>query len=345
MLRSGCMRLEVDNIELAAGAFKLGPLSLNAANGEYLVILGPTGAGKTLTLEAIAGLRPLTAGKIAIDGRDLSGAAPEDRHVGFLYQDSLLFPHLSVRRNVAYGARRTPRNQRGATVERLAASLGIAPILDRMPGGLSGGERQRVALARALAANPSLMLLDEPMAALDPNSRYALRQTLLELHRELGTTTIHVTHSFSEARELADRIAILIDGHVIQSGTPQEVFSKPDSIEIARFLRSATPAAEPANLNSGSAVIIVRRLSIQAANGNPGAEEPKIIAANAMIAKGARDSIDLVPARVLSARSEDGRIQLRLAAGLDLETAIDSATGSADALSPGTCVWLKIAGD
>ena len=142
-----------------------------------------------------------------MDSREVTASAPESRQIGFLYQDSLLFPHLSVRANLAYGAHRIARAERAAASARLARMLEIEPLMDRMPRGLSGGERQRVAIARALATNPVLLLLDEPMAALDPNSRYSLRERLRAAHRELGTTTIHVTHNFSEALALGDRIA------------------------------------------------------------------------------------------------------------------------------------------
>ncbi len=235
---------------VAAGSFRLGPLSLAVGDGEYLIVLGPTGAGKTLTLEAVAGLRPLSGGRLTMDEREVTAAAPEARRVGYLFQDSLLFPHLSVRGNIAYGmhrgraAGRLTKTARAHAIEAIADQAGIRGLLERMPRGLSGGERQRVALARALATAPRLLLLDEPMAALDPNSRHELRATLHEVHRKLGTTTIHVTHNFSEALALGDRVAILIEGRILQAGPSREVFSRPSSPVIAGFLRSATGPAE-----------------------------------------------------------------------------------------------------
>ncbi len=149
------MKLELCDITLAAGSFTLGPLSLAAGDGEYLIVLGPTGAGKTLTLETIAGLRRPLRGRITMDAADITHAPSEVRQVGYLFQESLLFPHLSVRGNIAYGARRS-HGARSGIVEAMARAVGVESLLKRTPRGLSGGERQRVALARALATNPKL---------------------------------------------------------------------------------------------------------------------------------------------------------------------------------------------
>ncbi len=347
------MRLEVENIELTAGAFRLGPLSLEVSDGEYLVVLGPTGAGKTLTLEAVAGLRKLAAGRVVMDGRDVTRAAPEERQVGFLYQDSLLFPHLSVRDNLAYGAHRVARKDRAATIARLATILGIEGLLPRMPRNLSGGERQRVALGRALAANPKMLLLDEPMAALDPNSRNALRRTILELHRELGTTTIHVTHSFSEAIALGDRIAILMAGKVIQTGAPREVFAKPDSAQIARFLRSATPVTESSEPPASAPTILIRGLSIRMNQtgwrtnkaGDSTPEGAEIVATRAAVEITNPGAIDLVAGRVVAVHASNGEVRIRLNAGLEVAATIRADAELAATIVEGAGVWVSITGD
>ncbi|HVA82236.1 MAG TPA: ATP-binding cassette domain-containing protein [Candidatus Binataceae bacterium] len=340
------MRLRVEDLELSAGAFRLGPLSLEAGDGEYLIVLGPTGAGKTLTLEAIAGLRRPSAGRILMDSRDITASAPESRRIGFLHQESLLFPHLSVRANLEYGAHRIARAERTATIARLAAMLEIEALLDRMPRGLSGGERQRVALARALATDPMLLLLDEPMAALDPNSRHALRERLRAMHRELGTTTIHVTHSFSEALALGDRVAILIDGAVMQSGAPREVFSKPASAIISRFLKTAsiTLEANPPDPAEIRLELCVRGLALVA--------EPDGAGSAALIAEGAelRDAgaappgPDAIAARVIAieAESDGGALALTLAAGLELRARVAAPGAGAQALFEGASVWVRI---
>jgi molybdate transport system ATP-binding protein len=334
------MRLQLDAIELRAGAFRLGPLSLETCDGEYLVMLGPTGAGKTLTLEAIAGIRAVGAGRILMDGRDVTRAAPEQRHIGFLYQDSLLFPHLSVADNVAYGAHRLARSERAKTIARLARLLEIEPLLARGTRGLSGGERQRVALARALASNPVLLLLDEPLAALDPNSREALQRTLLALHRELGTTTVHVTHSFAEALALGDRVAVLMAGRVHQTGPPHEVFSSPASAEIARFLRAATAAYDAREIAPDAPAIALGALALRAGNGT-GA--PQFIADHASIEPGGESAqTDALPGRVLAVEAADARMRIRLAVGVEIEATIPSAGGARQSLSAGTAVWVRL---
>jgi molybdate transport system ATP-binding protein len=339
------MRLVVEQIELRAGAFRLGPLSLAAGDGEYLIVLGPTGAGKTLTLEAIAGLRAPSAGRIVMDGRDVTRSAPETRRIGFLYQDSLLFPHLSVRHNLAYGAHRLPRPERAATIARIARMLELEPLLERMPGGLSGGERQRAALGRALATNPALLLLDEPMAALDPNSRYALRRTLRALHRELGTTAIHVTHNFPEALALGDRIAILIEGRILQIGAPGEVFAHPGSAEIARFLRTASLSADGGEAlpGEGALTIYPRGLALRAEPGDGGAL-PLLVADEAEVGSGpaAGSGDDALAARVVAIEGDGGAIRLRLSVGLELRASLRAGAPGAEALAEGAGVWIKL---
>jgi ABC-type sugar transport system ATPase subunit len=334
------MRLQLDAIELQAGTFRLGPLSLETSDGEYLVMLGPTGAGKTLTLEAIAGIRAVGAGRILMDGRDATSAAPEERHIGFLYQDSLLFPHLSVADNVAYGAHRLPRSQRAPTVARLARMLGIDELLGRGTRGLSGGERQRVALARALASNPVLLLLDEPLAALDPNSREALQQTLLALHRELGTTTIHVTHSFAEALALGDRVAVVMAGRVHQAGRPHEVFSAPASDEVARFLRAATAAYDAREMSADAPTIALGALTLWARDGT-GA--PQFVAdAAAVEAGGDTDRAHAITGRILAVEQAGSRVRIRLGVGVEVEAAVTSTGAAPPSLRAGADVWVRL---
>ena len=341
------MRLALEEITVQAGSFRLGPLTLSVAEGEYLVVLGPSGAGKTMTLETIAGLRAVQGGHILIDGRDIAHSAPESRRIGFLFQDSLLFPHLNVVRNIAYGTGRLPRAQREAAVARMARAAGVEPLLERMPLGLSGGERQRVALARALATNPAVMLLDEPMAALDPNSRHELRTTLLELHRELGTTTIHVTHNFSEALALGDRVAILIDGTILQAGPTAEVFSGPASPVIAGFLRSATRAAEhePADPERNAPTICPRALRLGlSGNGNHGAV-PELRADGATLsatAPGSDSAREDIAGRIVAVERQGQALRLTLNVGLHLDATVALSEPGADSLVEGAAVWVRL---
>jgi ABC-type sugar transport system ATPase subunit len=339
------MQLVLDNLRVRAGTFALGPLTLAVNRGEYLAVLGPTGAGKTVTLETIAGLRMPEHGHILMDGRDINGMPAETRRIGFLYQDGLLFPHLNVRRNLAYGTYRMTRDARTSELERLARLLHIEALLERMPAGLSGGERQRVALGRALAASPVLLLLDEPMAALDPNTRHALRNNLLELHRELRTTTIHVTHNFSEAIALGDRVAIMIDGKILQVGPPQEVFGQPNSTVVAHFLKSATIAAgyEPPDPDREALTICPDAFTFAVAQPLPGAP-PRLEAALARIARGGPgDGEEAVAGRVVAVEAQGaGMVAVTVRLGIDLRVKMAADPTGADALVAGQSVWVRL---
>jgi ABC-type sulfate/molybdate transport systems ATPase subunit len=215
-----------------------------------------------------------------------------------------------------------------------------------MPGGLSGGERQRVALGRALATSPELLLLDEPMAALDPNTRHALRQTLLELHRELGTTTIHVTHNFSEALALGDRVAILVDGMLLQTGAPQQVFSSPVSAVAAHFLRSATQAAghEPPDPDLSALTICARDLALLAPVDG---DNPALAAGTTTLTQGASaDAHESVPGRVIAVEN-DGKCNLRFIVnlGVELRATVAANDPRASAIVAGASVWVRLPRD
>ncbi len=238
MRRALGSRLEIRGLSVDLGEFHLRGIDLSIASGEYFVILGPTGGGKTVLLETIAGLHRPRAGRILLDGEDITAAPPERRGMGFVYQDYALFPHLSVRENIAFGLRLRGLS-RPAVAERLAEVgdlLAIGHLFHRPPSSLSGGEQQRVALARALVVEPRLLLLDEPLSALDPETRERLQRELGRLRRELGLTVVHVTHDFEEAVALGDRLAVMHAGRVVQVGPPEEVFRRPATEFVARFV-------------------------------------------------------------------------------------------------------------
>jgi molybdopterin-binding protein len=222
--------IDVRGVRARLGTFELHDVSFAVPSGEYGVVIGPAGSGKTTLLETIAGILPLRAGMITLDGQDTRGRPPEARKVGFVYQHGYLFPHLNVDENIAYGAA-TPDIARET-----AARIGADALFGRSVRGLSGGERQLVAIARALAARPSILLLDEPFSALDPRRRVRVRREVRSLHQELNVTVLQVTHDFTEAGLLGD-VAILLDsGRVLQSGPPERVFREPASPYIAEFL-------------------------------------------------------------------------------------------------------------
>jgi len=232
--------IKVSNLTVKLGDFSLREVNLDMDSGEYFIILGPTGAGKTVLVETIAGLHPVVKGTVSVDGRDITNLQPERRGLGIVYQDHVLFPHLSVWENVAFGlksARRPVRDIR-PKVEKMAQLVNIDHLLQRKPRGLSGGERQRVSLARALATEPKVLLLDEPLSALDPEAREKMQQQLADIHRRVNVTIIHVTHDFEEALSLGKRVAVLNKGQVVQVGTPDDIMRRPNSEFVASFALS-----------------------------------------------------------------------------------------------------------
>ncbi len=227
--------LAIRGVTTRAGSFALGPLDLAVEGNRVLAVLGPSGAGKTMLLETIAGFRAAAAGSIRLAGRELGELPPEERAIGFVFQDAALFPHLSVRDNVGFALR--ARGERNAErVASLLARFEITHLATRAPRSLSGGERQRVALARALAAQPQLLLLDEPLSALDRPTREELRGVLQGLLHSLGIPAIHVTHDRDEALAVADRVAVIVAGQVRQLASPHEIVANPADEFCARLL-------------------------------------------------------------------------------------------------------------
>lgn len=264
--------IRIEQLDFSIGSFALRDVSLHVRPGEYFVLLGPSGSGKTLLLECLCGLNRVDGGNIRIDGQDLTHAEPRNRAVGYLPQDYALFPDRSVLQNVRYGLRtdlqsyaelplrlasetvrrcarlvkpgRTAEGQPNGSatmsteVGRLLDLVGVRHLAKRLPGRLSGGEKQRVALARALAVRPKVLLLDEPVSALDEQTRDRLCPELKLLQRETQTTTIHVCHNFAEMMAVADRVGVIRQGRICQVGTPQEVLERPATREVARFVQA-----------------------------------------------------------------------------------------------------------
>lgn len=218
--------------------FALTGINLEVGQGEYVVLLGPTGAGKTLLLETITGFHKLDRGKILFDGHDVSAVPPEGRRFGYVPQNYLLFPNMTVRKNVDFGLkmRRQTETERKSKVDETLALLGLEPLADRMPATLSAGEKQKVALARVLAIKPKLILLDEPLSSIDAEAKRRLKDELKRVHRELHVAVIHVTHDQMEGFSLADRVAIIRNGQIIQVGDPEQVMSNPKDEPTARLL-------------------------------------------------------------------------------------------------------------
>jgi ABC-type sugar transport system ATPase subunit len=229
--------LKIENVSFTLGDFQIRSLSLHIEGPEYWVVIGPSGAGKTILLEMIAGIHVPGTGHILFNGRDITRDQPKNRHIAMVYQDLMLFPHMNVRENIMFSLAVRKHCERGIgeKVSDLVEILGISNLMDRNPDTLSGGEAQRVALARALIQRPGLLLLDEPLSALDSMTRERLRQEIRKVHQHLAIPVIHITHHFEDVYALADKVAIMQDGRVVQTGRPEDVFSHPCTPYVAEI--------------------------------------------------------------------------------------------------------------
>jgi multiple sugar transport system ATP-binding protein len=233
-------------------------LTLEVADGEFLVLLGPSGCGKSTVLRLIAGLERPDAGSIEIGDHDVVDVDAKDRDVAMVFQSYALYPHMTVRQNIAFALKPVgvPRHQRDLEAERVAAELDITELLERKPRQLSGGQQQRVALARALVRRPSAFLMDEPLSNLDAQLRTQTRADLVQLQREIGTTFVYVTHDQVEALTMADRIAVLSAGRLQQLGTPEEVYDRPANTFVAGFVGSPPMNLWPVTIDRDGAARI-----------------------------------------------------------------------------------------
>jgi spermidine/putrescine transport system ATP-binding protein len=257
---AGSVDVAVDAISIAYGdTVPVRDLSLNIKAGEFLSLLGPSGCGKTTTLRAIAGFVTPTAGDIRIGGRSVVDVPPNRRSIGMVYQNYALFPHMTVAENVAFGMkmRGFPRSKIAERVRQLLAKLQLSSLGERYPSQMSGGQQQRVALARALAFEPSVLLLDEPLAALDKQLRSDMQFELRKLQREVGITTIFVTHDQEEALSLSDRIAVLNEGKILQVGAPRDVYAFPAHRFVAEFIGEANMLQGVIGQNGGASVLVI----------------------------------------------------------------------------------------
>jgi putative spermidine/putrescine transport system ATP-binding protein len=213
-------------------------VSMTIKKGEFIALLGPSGCGKSTTLNLIAGLLPATAGGIWLDERRIDNLRPEERGFGMVFQNYALFPHMSVARNVGFGLRMrgVPRAETQRRVEEAIGMVRLKGQERKLPGQLSGGQQQRVAIARAIVVEPPLVLMDEPLSNLDAKLRLEMRAEIRRIHNTLGATTIYVTHDQEEALSLADRIVVLRDGEIRQVGTPEDLFARPDHLDVAEFM-------------------------------------------------------------------------------------------------------------
>ncbi|MDD4951917.1 MAG: ATP-binding cassette domain-containing protein [Desulfovibrionaceae bacterium] len=257
--------LRLSGLRIALGEFSLNGVSLDLEKGEYLGVIGPTGAGKTILLECIIGFYRPQSGRVWLDGTDITDLAPEKRRIGIVYQDYALLPHLNVFKNIAYGLRKAKigREALEAKVRAMAEVLGIDRLLHRSPETLSGGEQQRTALARALVVEPRLLLMDEPLSALDAQTRAETRGLLRDVVRSRGATVIHITHDLDDVWALADRVAVRRGGEVIQHGGLDQVFSRPASRFVADFVDTVFFEGTVQSCGQGLSAVSVNGLTLE----------------------------------------------------------------------------------
>jgi putative spermidine/putrescine transport system ATP-binding protein len=231
--------LEIDHLQKSfAGINAVHDFSLAVAQGEFVSFLGPSGCGKTTTLRMVAGFEPPDSGRIAIGGKDVTALRANQRKIGMVFQSYALFPNMTVAENIAYGLKiaKRPAAEIRARVAEMLALIKLPALGARYPAQLSGGQQQRVALARALSINPQVLLLDEPLSALDAKIRVALRDEIRAVQRKLGITTIYVTHDQEEALSISDRIVVMSEGRIDQVGTPFEIYNRPRTRFVASFV-------------------------------------------------------------------------------------------------------------
>lgn len=235
-------------------------VSLSVEDGEFLVLVGPSGSGKTTALRIVAGLLSPTSGQVLVGGEDVTKVAPAERDLAMVFQSYALYPHMTVRNNMAFGLRLAgvSRRERDERVERAAKILGLTELLDRRPKALSGGQRQRVAMGRAIVREPRAFLMDEPLSNLDAKLRTQVRAQIGRIQRNLGITTLYVTHDQIEAMTMADRIAVLHEGRLQQLGTPDDLFSRPANVFVAAFIGSPPTNLIPGTLTTADGQTALR---------------------------------------------------------------------------------------
>ena len=230
--------LQIINVNLTLGPFKLNSISLNVEHQEYMIIIGKTASGKTTILKTIAGAYRPTGGKILLDGSDITTLPPEKRNIAYVSQIFSSFDPMNVRGNIEFGlrARGVPRSQRKQLISEVVKDLSIEHLLERMPATLSGGEQQRVSLARALVTSPKILLLDEPLSMIDPETKGAIVRLLKAIPEKYHIPVVHVTHEWDEAYSLASRIAVINDGRIIEVGDPEQIFNEPRNYLTAKLV-------------------------------------------------------------------------------------------------------------
>lgn len=325
------------------GDFQLKNINLDIEENEYFVILGPTGTGKTVILEIIAGMYKPDQGEVWLNNRNVTAEFPETRKIGFVYQDYMLFPHLNVRENILFALKlkKTPHAVMEQKLERLTALLHIGQLLKRYPATLSGGEQQRVAIARALVAEPEVLLLDEPLSALDPRSKETFQYELKNIHEQTKTTAIHITHDFNEALALADRVGVMFNGEIVQVGSPAEVFQRPQSEFVAEFMGMENIFCGVLGEGDCARHVHIGSVRVCVASELSGRvriafRSEDIIIARDKLFSSAQNNL---PARIVEIIPSGPFFKVRLDAGIPLVALVTKQALEKMALAPGVDVW------
>jgi putative spermidine/putrescine transport system ATP-binding protein len=337
---SGGTRVSLRDLTRVFGATRaLNEMSLEIAPGELVALLGPSGCGKTTALRIVAGFEYADAGEVLIDGKDISGVPAAKRDMGMVFQSYSLFPNMTALDNVAFGLRM--RKVGGGARRKRAAELldmvGLSPQAGQWPHQLSGGQQQRVALARALAIEPRVLLLDEPLSALDAKVRLQLREQIRTLQQRLGTTTLFVTHDQEEALSMADRVGVMRAGRLEQVAEPAELYSRPATAFVAEFV--GTMNRLPAELGGGGTVVTVLGATVPAQAGGPssGPVDALVRPENLTVAA-AEGGNGIVTGRTFLGAVT--RVAVRLSG--DTEVAVDVSSAAAAAMAPGTAVQVSL---
>jgi molybdate/tungstate transport system ATP-binding protein len=342
--------IEFDRVSLTLGSFSLHDVSLTINRGDYYFIVGPSGAGKTVLLEAIAGLHRPQQGRVLLRGEDITALPPERRGISLVYQDYSLFPHMKVAENVGYGLKMRGR-AKGEIRERVAYLLqqfGIEHLADRHPATLSGGEQQRVALARSIAVEPDILLLDEPLSALDPVTQEKFIDDLRSLHQEHGLTVVQVSHSRREANLLATRMAVIIDGRLMDEGRSGAVLNTPRNREVARFvgIENILDGVVTAN-DGGLATVDVGGRFIEAVTAIPKGQRVTLCIraddVSVIVSDGYRSSARNTLKGTIVRVSENGPLaEVKVDCGIELTAVLTRRSVEDLLLAPGRTVSLTI---
>ncbi|RTZ89716.1 MAG: hypothetical protein DSY91_07435, partial [Deltaproteobacteria bacterium] len=336
--------IALKEITCRLGAFHLRPVSLELREGDYWILLGPTGSGKSVLLSILAGLIQPDSGQVLKDGTDITRVVPERRGFSMMVQDFALFPNMSVYENIAFPlrVRRQPREEIGKRVEAMAAQMGITPLLKRGLKGLSGGEKQRIALARALIVKPDLLLLDEPLSALDQMTKRELIEELRAIHREHGIPVIHVTHDFEEGISLGNRMAVIHQGEMIQKGTPEDLSRRPETPLVAAFVGIKNIFRGGIEIREGSPVFVMGDVRFELPAGKPGEgvvaiPSEDIVLSTAPVVSSARNTLTGV---VREVRPHPPLADVLLdVASLPLTATVTARTVEKMGIQPGKCLF------